>query len=107
LHAFVFSMTATYSPPFRTGFALLLIAGALLATVLMSTATAEAGRPGFMPFVVAPYHMRAEIKSTPIHKRPNRPLHFYGNTVRRQYYRGNPNARPAASLQKYTLIRGR
>jgi hypothetical protein len=38
------------------------------------------------------------IEATPIHMRPYRPLHFYGNTVRRQYYRGTamPSPRDAA-----------
>ena len=31
---------------------------------------------------------RAVVKATPIEKRPNRPLHVYGNTVRRMEYRG-------------------
>lgn len=38
--------------------------------------------------IVAAGELRREIKATPILERPNRPLHFYGNTVRRQYYRG-------------------
>ena len=31
---------------------------------------------------------RAEIKSLPIEQRPNRPGHFYGNTVRRRLHSG-------------------
>ena len=31
---------------------------------------------------------RQAIKNTDILLRPNRPFHFYGNTVRRLYYRG-------------------
>jgi hypothetical protein len=30
------------------------------------------------------------IESTPIHLRPYRPFHVYGNSVRRMHYRGNP-----------------
>ena len=38
--------------------------------------------------IIARGQLRQEIKSTPILERPNRPLHFYGNTVRRLYARG-------------------
>ncbi len=31
---------------------------------------------------------RTAVKSMPIEKRPMRPLHIYGNTVRRMEYRG-------------------
>lgn len=34
--------------------------------------------------IVARGEKRAEIKSTDILERPNRPMHFYGNTVRRR-----------------------
>jgi hypothetical protein len=30
---------------------------------------------------------REKIKATPIEKRPNRPLHVYGNSVRRRHTR--------------------
>lgn len=43
------------------------------------------GRPaGFDPRIVAFGEARTEIKSKPITQRPNRPLHVYGNTVRRR-----------------------
>lgn len=32
---------------------------------------------------------RAEIRSMPIDNRPNRPGHFYGNTVRRRHHHGH------------------
>ena len=38
---------------------------------------------------------RKEIREMPILERPSRPGHFYGNTVRRRYYRGT--ALPAPS----------
>lgn len=34
--------------------------------------------------IIARGQQRQEIKATPILERPNRPLHFYGNTARRQ-----------------------
>ena len=56
-----------------------------------STATADSNnnKPGWVPVVVARGEFKQWIDSTPIVDRPNRPLHFYGNTVRRRYYRGN------------------
>lgn len=38
--------------------------------------------------VIARGAQREAIKSQPILKRQNRPLHFYGNTVRRRHARG-------------------
>lgn len=45
---------------------------------------------GWHPVVVPTGAYRETIKATPIEMRPNRPLHFYGNTVRRRYYRSSP-----------------
>jgi len=53
-------------------------------------ATAVAKKPGWLPVVVARGELKQQIESTPIVDRPNRPLHFYGNNVRRKYYRGSP-----------------
>jgi hypothetical protein len=46
--------------------------------VLLITSSALARNPGYS---------RAEIRSMPITERPSRPGHFYGNAVRRNYYR--------------------
>lgn len=46
--------------------------------------------PGWSPVIVATGPMRQQIQSTPIHQRPYRPLHFYGNTLRRMHYRSTP-----------------
>ncbi len=40
------------------------------------------------PGVIAFGDTREQIRSTPIEKRPNRPLHVYGNAVRRRSGRG-------------------
>jgi len=45
---------------------------------------------GWSPSVIATGQERQKIRSTPIEQRPNRPLHFYGNTVRRMHHRGTP-----------------
>lgn len=49
---------------------------------------AEMGQPrlgGGYP-IIARGAQREIIQNTPIELRPNRPFHFYGNTVRRNYY---------------------
>lgn len=55
---------------------------------------AEAQEPGWSPIVIPTGEYREQIKSLPIEARPYRPLHFYGNTVRRNHYRGNPVVTP-------------
>jgi hypothetical protein len=59
-----------------------------------SAAPAASHEPGWLGVVVARGELKQWIDSTPIVDRPNRPLHFYGNTVRRKYYRGNPLPQP-------------
>lgn len=49
-----------------------------------------AQQPGWSPNIVATGIQREQIRATPIEQRPYRPLHFYGNTVRRIHYRGTP-----------------
>jgi hypothetical protein len=48
----------------------------------------------FDPRVITFGETRDQIKSTPVTARPNRPLHVYGNTVRR---RADRAARPTAT----------
>ncbi len=47
-----------------------------------------AQEPGWYGRVILPESQRKIIEATPIINRPYRPLHFYGNTVRRRYYHG-------------------
>jgi len=61
-------------------------------TVFVQTTTAD--EPGWYPYTIARGADRGKIENTPILERPYRPLHFYGNTVRRAHYRGNPMAMP-------------
>lgn len=42
---------------------------------------------GFDPRIVTFGTERDQIKNMPIEKRPNRPLHVYGNSVRRRHAR--------------------
>lgn len=90
----------------RIGLALALIAG--FAAFLDSSADAD--EPGWSPVIIATGEYRQRIESTPIEQRPYRPLHFYGNTVRRNYYRGTPIPTPRAEFRAITrspFFRGR
>ncbi|MBM4023300.1 MAG: hypothetical protein FJ284_13890 [Planctomycetes bacterium] len=69
---------------------------ALLTATLLPAVAEAAGGTGFDPRIVTFGDARDEVKSTPITQRPYRPLHFYGNTVRRRHQRAAP---PSAPLQ--------
>ena len=62
--------------------------------VLVDASSAQ--EPGRLPVIFARGEMRRQIEATPILERPYRPFHFYGNAVRRAYYRGSPQARAVA-----------
>ena len=64
----------------------------LVAGLPLVTAASFAQEPGWSSVVIARGEMRQQIESTPILERPYRPLHFYGNAVRRAHYRGSPLA---------------
>lgn len=70
--------------------ALFLVATSLVLPIDIAAAASAARQTGFDPRVVTFGEAREEIKSTPIEKRPYRPLHVYGNTARRRYYRDAP-----------------
>jgi len=58
-----------------------------LAAMLAAVTAIPAVGADFDPRVVTFGSERDQIKSTPIEKRPNRPLHVYGNSVRRRHDR--------------------
>lgn len=70
-----------------------------LALVTCSTAAVPAQEPGWSGPVIAFGQQRAQIESTPIISRNYRPFHFYGNTVRRRYYRGTVLPSPGDILR--------
>ncbi len=80
-----------------TGHRFLLVSSAMMlgwlcvAPVSFQQATAQ--NPGWSPRIIATGQYRDQLKSMPIEQRPYRPLHFYGNSVRRNYYRGMGNGR--------------
>jgi len=80
-----------------------------VAVILMTVAASvPAQEPGWMGQVIVFGHQREVIESTPILRRPYRPLHFYGNTVRRRYYRGRTAPAPRdVSRGGAAMVRGR
>lgn len=65
------------------------VAAAALVTS-MAEDSAVANEPGWSPVIVARGEYRDQIQSLPVEQRPYRPLHIYGNTVRRLHYHGTP-----------------
>ena len=49
---------------------------------------------------------RQQLESTPVVKRPYRPFHFYGNTVRRRHYRGTaiPTPRDLITVGLFPVV---
>lgn len=66
---------------------------ALMAAAVIPDSVFGASQAGFDPRIVTFGPARQEIKSTPITQRPNRPLHVYGNSVRRRQSRGGNASR--------------
>ena len=62
---------------------------ATVATVaLVPVSPVDAANARMDPRVIVLGESREQIQNTPILQRPNRPLHVYGNTVRRRHNRG-------------------
>jgi hypothetical protein len=67
---------------------LLLAPVAIAALAIPLPERAEAAKQaGFDPRIVTFGAEREQIKSTPIEQRPYRPLHVYGNSIRRRHTR--------------------
>jgi hypothetical protein len=81
--------------------------GMLFFCGLAIATTASAKEPGWSGTIVARGAQRERIEATNILDRPYRPLHFYGNTVRREYYRGRtlPNLRDMAKGSAAWVLR--
>lgn len=58
--------------------------------LLFFVSTANAFEPNWSNEIITFGARRQQIESMDIRDRPYRPFHFYGNTVRRSYYRGRP-----------------
>lgn len=59
--------------------------------IMVLRATGALGEePRWASQVVVDGQVRSRVEATPVVDRPYRPLHFYGNSVRRMHYRGTP-----------------
>jgi hypothetical protein len=66
---------------------------ATIATVaLVPVSPVDAATSRIDPRIIVTGEAREQIQNTPILERPNRPLHVYGNTVRRRHHRGGSKA---------------
>jgi hypothetical protein len=79
-------MTAPLS--FRPAASVAAAAVALTALIAGPTAEAADSSPGVSLRIITFGETRQQLQATPIEQRPYRPLHFYGNAVRRQSRRG-------------------
>ncbi len=84
-----------------------LFVSVLLGMVLLSQNVVSADEPNWYPFVVARGADRIAIQNTPVHQRPNRPMHIYGNAVRRSYQRGTAVPSPREILRPSGNLRSR
>ncbi len=73
-----------------------LLRTAILVALVAAPGFTPAVEGSFDPRIVTFGPAREQLKSTPITQRPNRPLHVYGNTVRRRHRRTVPAQRPAS-----------
>lgn len=82
----------------------LVVAGVVLASGWGMVGVGSAQEPAWYPAVIAPPEMRAQLQALPPEARPYRPLHFWGNTVRRVYFRGNPLPTPQDVFRSGELL---
>ena len=66
------------------------IAFGITASTIRAAPPPPTTEPGWLGVIIARGELRDQIEATPMLERPYRPLHFYGNTVRRNHYRGAP-----------------
>jgi hypothetical protein len=60
----------------------------VLTSMAVFSSTASGQEPGWTDRVLVSPEERPQHEATPIVHRPYRPLHFYGNTIRRLHYHG-------------------
>jgi hypothetical protein len=66
----------------------------VFAASFLCGAKSQSQEPGWTGRIVKIGIDKETSDATPILARPCRPLHFYGNTVHRAHYRGNPFVMP-------------
>jgi len=84
----------------------LMIVSAVGLVISTGVELSASNEPKWQGNVIARGAERAKIESTPILERPYRPLHFYGNTVRRRHYRGTalPSAKDLTGASSALLF---
>lgn len=80
----------------------LLVVSLIVFTANLSMANAQ--EPGWTTRVLKVGEDRRQTNAQPIIERPYRPLHFFGNTVRRQYYRGSVLPTPKDLSQTVRML---
>jgi hypothetical protein len=75
-----------------------------ITALVASPATAEAAdsSPGVSLRIITFGETRQQLQATPIEQRPYRPLHFYGNSVRRQSRRSTTPSASSRSRPRAT-----
>lgn len=66
----------------------------LAAVIVLFASASYAQEPRWTGVIFADAQMQQQLDAMPIVERPYRPFHFYGNAVRRAYYRGTPLPEP-------------
>lgn len=69
-----------------------LAAFVMFTLTLVAVQSAESAQPRWSPNIIVTGQAREQLRSLPIEQRPNRPLHLYGNTVRRMHHRSTAAA---------------
>ena len=64
-----------------------LFSAAIVSVLILASEVLPAAEPGYSLPIIARGEVRTAVKTQDIHDRPNRPLHIYGNTVRRRSHR--------------------
>ena len=75
----------------------LLILGAVIS---LSPSQVCAQNSSYYPYVFARGSDRQVLRNMPIEQRPSRPMHFYGNAVRRNRVLASSNQRPFVNLSR-------
>ncbi|MCE9629937.1 MAG: hypothetical protein K8S94_04350 [Planctomycetia bacterium] len=65
-----------------------IVIATVAAAALIPVSPIDASGTGFDPRIITFGETRQQIQNTPVIDRPYRPLHVYGNTVRRRHTRG-------------------
>lgn len=96
------------NPTRHSGVACVLASAVVCLAVATPAAATPPHEPGWAKQIIPTGTERQRVKATPIELRPYRPLHFYGNSVRRQHYRGTAVPAPRDLFSTATgLLPGR